>query len=174
MATPPLVRPAVLDGPDALGVSALLADYHSQTESEKSAHGLAEAGDLPQRYSAEVRDPAAALAHGEILVAEQEGELVGMVVLHRTGDDVEIKRLWVAAAHRRSGVGGALMADVVTRSAAKGAAGLRLSVWDWRVAAVELYRTQGFVDAPSWESRERLVCLRRPCPAGSARDDRSA
>ena len=43
-----------------------------------------------------------------------------------------------------------------------GATALRLSVWDWRADALALYARQGFVEVPSRESRERLVCLRRP------------
>lgn len=84
-----------------------------------------------------------------------------MVVLQPSGDDIELKRLGVAPAGRRSGVGAALLADAAARARATGATGLRLSVWDWRTDALTLCARQGFVEVPSWASRERLVCLRR-------------
>jgi GNAT superfamily N-acetyltransferase len=154
-------RPARLDGPDVAAVAAMLADYHARTEAEKAEHGLAEPGPLPERYAAEVRDPASAFAGADVIVADRGGEVIGMAALHRSGDDVELKRLWVAPAGRRSGAGSALMADAASHARAAGADGLRLSVWDWRADALALYARQGFVEVPSWESRERLVCLRR-------------
>ena len=146
---------------DRGAVAAMLADYHAQTEAEKAEHGLTEPGPLPERYAAEARDPASAFAGAEVLVAERGAELIGMAVLHRAGSDAEIKRLWVGPAGRRSGAGSALLTDAASRARAGGATGLRLSVWDWRVGALALYGRQGFEPAPSWESRERLVCLRR-------------
>lgn len=157
---PLLVLPAVLDGADLGLVAAMLADYHAQTEGEKVEQGLAERGPLPERYAAEVRDPAAAFAGAEVIVAERDGSAIGMAVLHRSGSDLEIKRLWVAPAGRRSGAGSTLLTDAADRARAVGATGLRLSVWDWRADALALYARQGFVEAPSWESRDRLVCLR--------------
>lgn len=85
-----------------------------------------------------------------------------MVVLHESGGDLELRRLWVAAAGRRRGVASALMSHARERAERAGAGGLRLSVWDWRTDALGLYRSQGFDVVPSWESRERLICLRRP------------
>lgn len=156
------IRPADLHGADRGPVSAMLADYHAQTEGEKVAHGVAAPGELPERYAAEVRDTAASFAGADVIVADRDGEAIGMAVLHRAGADVEIKRLWVTPAGRRSGAGSALMADASARGRAAGATGLRLSVWDWRLDALALYARQGFVEVPSWESRQRLVCLRRP------------
>lgn len=155
------IRPALLDGADLGAVAAMLADYHAQTEGEKVAHGAAEPGELPERYAVEVREPAASFSGADVIVADRCGEAIGMAVLQRSVSDLEITRLWVAPAGRRSGAGSALMADAASRARAAGAAGLRLSVWDWRSDALALYERQGFVQVPSWESRERLVCLRR-------------
>lgn len=153
------IRPAVLDGADRGAISRMLADYHLQTEGEKVAHGVTEPGELPERYAVEVREPASSFAGAEVIVADRDGDVIGMAVLHRAGADVELKRLWVAPAGRRSGAGSALMADAAHLA---GATALRLSVWDWRADALALYARQGFVEVPSWESRQRLVCLRRP------------
>ncbi|MFJ6679808.1 GNAT family N-acetyltransferase [Microbacterium sp. NPDC091382] len=155
------IRPARLEGADGRAVAAMLTAYHAQTEGEKIAHGVAEPGDLPERYAAEVSDPAASFAGAEVVLADRDGEAIGMAVLHGSESDLEIKRLWVALRGRRTGAGTALMADAATRGRAAGAIGLRLSVWDWRMEALALYARQGFARVPSWESRERLVCLRR-------------
>lgn len=155
------IRPAVLDGADLAAVAAMLAEYHAQTEGEKVAHGVAAPGPLPERYAVEVREPAASFAAADVIVADRGGEAIGMAVLQRSASDLEITRLWVAPVGRRSGAGSALMADAAARGRAAGATGLRLSAWDWRADALALYARQGFVQVPSWESRERLVCLRR-------------
>ncbi|MFS0713144.1 GNAT family N-acetyltransferase [Microbacterium sp. 2P01SA-2] len=153
---------------DWAAVSGLLRDYHLQTEREKARHGVAEPGGsgagLPARYQAEVDGPASVFEEADVVVAEKDGRAVGMMVLQRSGRDIEVKRLWVAPAGRRQGVAAALLAYAREHAERAGADGLRLSVWDWRADALGLYRSQGFAIEPSWEARERLVCLRRPLP----------
>ncbi|MCO7204778.1 GNAT family N-acetyltransferase [Microbacterium sp. CnD16-F] len=156
------VRPADLDGPDRAAVASMLTAYHAQTEREKVERGLAEPGPLPERYAVEVRDPVRSFDGAVVLVAERDEAAIGMVVMHRAGSDVELERLWVAPAGRRSGAGSALLTDAAERARALGAAGLRLSVWNWRADALALYAREGLVEAPSWESRAQLVCLRLP------------
>lgn len=145
---------------DAAAVSELLRAYHERTEAEKVAHGLQEFGPIAPAYAAEISEPA--FPGSDVLLAEAGGEVVGMVVLRVDGADAEIKRLWVDPATRGAGAGGELIAEAARRATAAGAASLRLSVWDWRDDARGLYRSRGFVDAPSWETRARLVCLRMP------------
>ena len=158
-----------------VAVSGLLRDYHLQTEHEKALHGVTAGGvtaggvtaggvagaALPARYRVEVDDPAEAFAGADVAVAEDDVGAVGVVVLQPSGRDVELKRLWVAPAGRRRGVAAALMTYASEHAERAEADGLRLSVWDWRSDALALYRSQGFTVEPSWESRERLVCLRR-------------
>ncbi|MEV7693813.1 GNAT family N-acetyltransferase [Microbacterium sp. NPDC089189] len=171
------VRAVDTGADDRAAVAALLAAYHARTEAEKVAHGLQAEGPLAPAYAAEIADPAAAFAGSSVLIAERGDEALGMAVLRvppgvagmdegaAAGDaagDAEIKRLWVDPGARGAGVGSALLADAATRARAVGAASLRLSVWDWRDDAIGLYRARGFQVAPSWESRERLVCLRLP------------
>lgn len=158
---PLIVRSALVDGADLGPISRMLADYHAQTEREKAAYGVSDPGELPERYAVEVREPASSFAGAQVIVADRDGDVIGMAVLHPAGGEVELKRLWVAPAGRRSGAGSALMADAAHRADLAGATALRLSVWDWRTDALALYARQGFVEVPSWESRERLVCLRR-------------
>lgn len=145
---------------DAAAVSGLLHAYHERTEAEKVAHGLQEFGPLASAYAAEIDAPV--FPGSDVLLAEADNRVIGMVVLRVHGSDAEIKRLWVDPAVRGVGTGSALIAEAARRATAAGAASLRLSVWDWRHDALGLYRSRGFVEVASWEMRERLVCLRMP------------
>ncbi len=111
-----------------------------QTELEKAAHlgitdGVAE---LPERYRAEIDDPARAYANAVVYVAEA-GSLVGVAVVQQRETASEIKRVWVDPRARGLRVGSALV-DAIVRQHARP---LRLTVWEWRDDAVRLYRTRG-------------------------------
>jgi putative acetyltransferase len=140
----------------------LLLAYHLRTEAEKGAavSGVAE---LPERYRAEVLDPATAFADDVVLVAGTGGAPVGCVVVSAAaGDGLEMKRLWVDPACRGRGVAKALVRAVVRHAAETGARSVRLTVWEWRHDAIGLYERLGFTVAESWEARPGLVCMRRP------------
>lgn len=153
------VRPADLAGPDAIEVSRLVKAYLLQTEREKAHHlrGEAPESDLPARYAGEVEDPAHAYAHATAHLAELGGLAVGVVVLQQLGDVVELKRVWVDPRARGQGAGAALLDTAI----ADGDLPVRLSVWDWREAAIRLYRGCGFVTVPTWDDRPRLICMER-------------
>lgn len=156
----PEIRPAVLDGPDGRIVGDLVHAYLLQTEQEKAAHDLAqpvERGALPAAYAREVDEPAVAYAGSHVLVADLDGRAVGVVVVRPGADASEIKRLWADPSARGKGIGSALLDAAIT--IAPGA--VRLSVWDWRPEPIRLYESRGFVRMPSWESRERLICMER-------------
>ena len=143
---------------DQPGLDDLLVAYHLATEAEKGTP-VASPADLPDRYRTEVDDPATAFADDVVLLATVAGAAAGCVVLTRTGDEVELKRLWVAPAHRGRGV-----ATALARRALAEADGLpvRLSVWHWRTGAIGLYERLGFTEAEPWDARPGLLCLRRP------------
>ncbi len=148
---------------DAAGASLLLG-YHRQTEQEKG-RPVDEPADLPERYRAEVENPAAAFADCSLLLARTaDGEPVGCVVLTASGSDgalPEVKRLWVDPAARGSGVAAALLDAAAERAHRRGDCGVRLSVWEWRDGALRLYERAGFVRTDSWDHREGLICLER-------------
>lgn len=59
--------------------------------------------------------------------------------------EVELDKLYVALAHQRTGIGGALIARVADLSRAAGARFLVLNVNKKNVKALEAYRKHGFV-----------------------------
>ncbi len=151
------MRVADLSGPDAAAVGSLVRAYLVQTEREKQTH-LGEpfvAERLPDRYRDEVAHPARAYDGAVVLVAELDGATVGVAVVQDAGEAGELKRLWVDPRARGHRVGSALI-DAALDGRDRP---LRLTVWDWRVDAVELYRRRGFVPVPSWDERPRLLCF---------------
>ena len=151
------VREAEWPG-DAAFVGAAVSTYLRQTEQEKHdvLGGPAEPeGELPERYRPEVRDPATAYAGGRVLVAELTGAPVGVVIALPHAGYTEIKRLWADPAVRGRGVGSALLDAVLVE--AEGA--VRLSVWDWRDAAIRLYASRGFRPVDPWDDRDHLLCF---------------
>jgi len=168
-----VLREADLARGDAASVAVAVGAYLRQTEQEKADHGLTDPidpdADLPEQYRREVADPAGAYAGCRGFVAqitdiaetpetpEIADEIVGVMVLASRDDVIEVKRLWAAPAVRGRGIGSALLNAAVR--AAPG--GLRLSVWDWRLGAIRLYESLGFVRVASWDARERLVCMER-------------
>ncbi|MGV2900545.1 GNAT family N-acetyltransferase [Microbacterium sp. AGC62] len=161
----PVIRVADLTGPDAIEVGSAVRAYLLQTELEK--HQQEETvpdpdAPLPERYRREVETPAAAYAGHRVLLAQFEERVVGVVVLSERDGIAEIKRLWAVPAARGRGVGSALLDSAVHAAAESGATEVRLSVWDWRQGALRLYESRGFERVPSWDDRERLVCLVRP------------
>ena len=151
------VRTADLSGPDAAAVGFLVEAYLIQTEGEKEAH-LGEPAarhGLPERYRDEVAHPARAYAGATVLLAELDGVCVGVAVVQRLVAANELKRLWVDPSARGLRVGSALI-DAALRAHGRP---VRLTVWDWRVDAITLYRKRGFVEVPSWDERDRLLCF---------------
>ena len=143
---------------DTAVVSRLVTDYLRQTEAEKVERGLADViadGSLPARYQSEVDDPATAFVGSTVLLAVTDQDVVGMVVLSAGEGSGSIARFWVDPSSRGHGVGSRLLAESLERLPRP----VRLSVWDWRIPAIRSYARSGFAVVPSWESRQRLVCM---------------
>lgn len=165
-----MIRLADLSGTDAHEVGAAVRAYLLQTEREKSRQEGGSAPDpsqaLPERYRREIDDPAAAYAGHHVRVAQLGDRVVGVVVLSVSDDVAEIKRLWAVPEVRGRGIGSALLDAVLHDARDLGAARVRLSVWDWRAGPVRLYESRGFERVPSWDERERLVCMELSHTAG--------
>jgi len=142
---------------DLTSVSSLLDDYLRQTETEKAERGIVSQADpFPARYVQEVTHPAESFLGMRVIVASEDGEDCGIVVVGTSAAGVsEIKRFWTTLSARGRGVGSALI-DEALRVADRP---VRLSVWEWREPAIRLYRRRGFVSVVPWDRRDRLLCL---------------
>ncbi|MFI2645203.1 GNAT family N-acetyltransferase [Streptomyces sp. NPDC018610] len=147
------------------GLAALLAAYHLRTEAEKG-EPVADVDGLPDRYRAEISDPRTAFAGDTVLLALHGDTAVGCVVVTSLADgQSEIKRLWTDPGFRGRGIASALLGAALAHAAEDGADSVRLSVWEWRTAAIALYERLGFTVTRSWDERDRLVCMRRAARA---------
>ena len=110
------------------------------------------------------------------LVAERRGVVAGYIVAHCAADEGEILNLGVAAAHRRQGIGRALVARALQELAGRGVGTVYLEVRASNAAARQLYEVLGFGEVAR-RSRyyrrpvEDAVVLRAGMPAegGSAK-----
>jgi ribosomal protein S18 acetylase RimI-like enzyme len=158
---PVVVRRLDQDSPGSLGLPALLAAYHLQTEAEKGAP-VADVDALPARYRAEVVDPRSAFADDVVLVARCGDLSAGCVVVTApVAGRSEIKRLWTAPELRGHGIASALIDTALTQAAEGGVSTVALSVWRWRAGAIGLYEKLGFAVVDSWDERDDLVCMER-------------
>jgi len=94
---------------------------------------------------------------GEVLVAEDNGRIVGTVMLepfHRFSEiargpgEAEVRGLAVAPLEQRRGAGRALVAAVIDRATVKGVHRVVLSARPAMTAAQHLYRLAGFTRLP--------------------------
>lgn len=119
-------------------------------------------------YEPALRDVASRAETATVLVAVQDGALVGAVtVATRLGPWAEqavpgeavVRMLVVAAATRGAGIGEALMRAAIEQARADGCALVRLSSQDDMPAARRLYERLGFVRVPSfdWSPVPRLL-----------------
>jgi len=150
-----------MDGRDSAKVGRLVEAYLRQTEREKSVHlqraPFRDNDELPAIYQAEAARPSASYAGASVYLAELGSAAVGVAVVKRAAGAMEIKRLWADPGARGRGVGSALLDAVLQEHQGL----VRLSVWDWRDAAMRLYLARGFIRVPSWDERPRLVCMER-------------
>ncbi len=91
------------------------------------------------------------------LVAERRGVVAGYVVAYCAADEGEILNLGVAPAHRRQGIGRALVERVFQELAGRGVRTVYLEVRASNAAARQLYESLGF-----GEVARRARYYRRP------------
>jgi ribosomal-protein-alanine N-acetyltransferase len=104
------------------------------------AHALAFADPWPARAFAELLASPGAFA----LAAEAGDRLAGLILLRAIAGEAEVLTLAVIPAHRRRGVGRALLEAGLGRSALAGAAAAFLEVAADNAAGIALYRQDGF------------------------------
>ncbi|WP_295032414.1 N-acetyltransferase [uncultured Microbacterium sp.] len=146
---------------EIIELTALLTDYHLQTEAEKGVP-VASVQALPGKYLAELVDPRGVFAEDEVLIAHREGRAAGcLVITPRRERTLEIKRLWTDPDHRGRRVATSLLDAARDHAVRIGAEEIRLSVWEWRADAIALYEKNGFAETTRGEEREQLVCMAR-------------
>jgi ribosomal protein S18 acetylase RimI-like enzyme len=137
-------------------VSARLTDHAAALVFEYMALTCREVGwlvpsspaDLPGVLRAELDDfDGAYRMPGMFLLACGDGEVLGGVGLQARGNgSAEVKRLYVRAGARGSGLGRQLMAEAHRRARSAGFARLVLDVLPSRVRVIDLYRSLGYTE----------------------------
>jgi RimJ/RimL family protein N-acetyltransferase len=85
------------------------------------------------------------IEEGRSMVAEVDGELVGLIGLHPTGYGVVDLGMQVADGHRGQGIGSALLEAGIAWARAQGAHKMSLQHWPHNEVARALYEKYGFV-----------------------------
>jgi len=103
-----------------------------------------------------------------VLIAEDEGGLVGYGVLLMVADTADVQRVAVAPGRRRSGIGGELIAGLLGEASRRGCITALLEVDADNAAGQALYRAAGFSiihrrDGYYGPGRHALV-MSRPLP----------
>lgn len=89
---------------------------------------------------------AAAIRRGQTLVAELDGEVVGMAAFGVQNDELVLWKLYVLPEHHGKGVGSHLMDAVVDRALEGGHRQIALSYPDGNAYAARFHRAHGFVE----------------------------
>jgi GNAT superfamily N-acetyltransferase len=93
----------------------------------------------------------------EALIAELDGEPVGFAIFHSTFSTWECREglwledLYVPAAHRRSGVGVALLSWLAATAVSRGCTRLEWAALDWNAPALRFYEKLGATRLHDWD-----------------------
>ena len=89
--------------------------------------------------------------NGQLLIAELDAHVVGVVASHRIGADAcEMKRMFVETSAHGHGVGRALAVELIGRAREHGYRQMFLDTSRGQTAAIGLYRSLGFVEVPPY------------------------
>jgi ribosomal-protein-alanine acetyltransferase len=82
--------------------------------------------------------------HSWLLVAEQDGEIVGYSVLYIVADELQIGNFGVGEAFRRQGIGKKMMTEIIKIAEERSCGSIYLEVRESNKAAQALYFSFGF------------------------------
>lgn len=130
----------ILDGKDYIDeVKRLIIEYTTRLGRDLSFQHLSEELDNPAfKYTA---------PQGEILIAENDGIILGMVAYHRHSDSrCEMKRLYVKPEARGMHLGDTLVSEIISHAKKAGYKEMVLDTITPLQAAISLYKKYGFVE----------------------------
>jgi ribosomal protein S18 acetylase RimI-like enzyme len=136
------IRPVDPEHPDA---RRCLAAYFGELEAR--SHGPFDPSTGSTAEPDELRPP-----HGVLLLAYLRGTAMGCGALkhHPDGSSSDIKRMWVDARARGSGLGRRLLAELERRAVEHGDRAVQLETNALLVEAIALYRRAGFVEVAAF------------------------
>ena len=136
-----VIRPA--SGADIETVRALFDEYAREVAVDLSFQGFAEERDgLPGAY---------APPRGRLLLAERGGSAAGCIALRPLdARTAEMKRLYLRAAARGTGLGRRLALALIAEARTAGYERLRLDTLPSMGAAIAMYRGMGFREIPAY------------------------
>lgn len=149
---------------DAATIHALivaLAEYEREPDAVATSPGVLRA------QLADLRPPF------ECLLAEEDGQILGFALFFPTYSTwvgrpgIWLEDLFVLEAHRRRGIGRALLTRVAELAVERGCGRLEWSVLDWNAPARAFYRRLGAVALDEWTihrlTGDALQALASPC-----------
>ncbi|GLY74201.1 GNAT family N-acetyltransferase [Actinoallomurus iriomotensis] len=113
--------------------------------------------EMKRRYADRVADPAVRPPAMDVepgtvvytaIAVTGDGLPVGHLTLRRAGEDVELKRMYVAPPYRGKGVAGALLRAAEEEARRRGARRIVLQTGDRQPDAVRLYEREGYTPIP--------------------------
>jgi GNAT superfamily N-acetyltransferase len=118
-----------------------------------------------QRFGPNLKPAQLAPGMGTFVVARGDGEAIGCGALRKLdGTTGEVKRMYVAPAARRRGVGRQILARLESAAAELGISRLLLETGIHQKAAIALYTGAGFRPLPCWgeyASSSTSVCFEK-------------
>jgi len=94
--------------------------------------------------------------HGVLLLARVDGEPAGLGgIRHLDTDVAEVKSMYVAPAHRGTGLGRRILARLDEIALEHGCRAVRLDTSDYLTPAVGLYRSAGYREVPAYNENPK-------------------
>ncbi|HUB99195.1 MAG TPA: GNAT family N-acetyltransferase [Solirubrobacterales bacterium] len=93
---------------------------------------------------------------GVLLLARVDGEPAGIGgVRHLDTDVAEVKSMFVAPAHRGTGLGRRILVELERIAAERGCRAIRLDTSSYLTEAIGLYRSAGYAEVPAYNGNEK-------------------
>jgi putative acetyltransferase len=156
---------SALDSPLRERAVDILFEYMATTQADNGLPVPDSIATLPTSLRRECEQPERSYAYPGVLfvacLADEVVGCVGLTPIPSLPGTVEVKRLYVRAPHRRSGIARALMTTAHEHAARVGFGRVVLDVMPSRTEAIALYRRLGYTDTAPYADWP-LVYLERP------------